>query len=126
MNIVLWVVQGLLAIVFLMAGGMKLIRSRQDIIDSGQDWAEHYQEGFIKAIGVAEVLGAVGLVVPALTGILPVLTPLAAAGLVVIMIGAAVVHIRRSEVVPFAIMNSVLGLAAAFIAVGRFVLVPVL
>ena len=86
-------------------------------------WAQDFSPNTLKAIGLAEVLGAVGLILPALTGILPWLTPLAAIGLVLVMIGAAFTHFRRGESSNI-IGNLVLLALAAFVAYGRFVLVP--
>jgi uncharacterized membrane protein YphA (DoxX/SURF4 family) len=125
MNVVLWIAQGLLALAFLMAGGMKLLRSKEQVLEAGQGWAEDFPAGVVKAIGVVEVLGALGLILPALTGILPLLTPLAAAGLVLDMVGAALTHARRSEVLPNVVVNTVLALIAAFVVYGRFVALPV-
>jgi uncharacterized membrane protein YphA (DoxX/SURF4 family) len=124
MNVVLWVAQGLLAAAYLMSGGMKLTRPKEALIEARMGWAEDFPAGVVKAIGAAEVLGALGLILPTLTGILPFLTPLAAAGLVVIMIGATFTHIRRGEMVPNAIVVIVLGLIVFFIAYGRFAVVP--
>ena len=73
----------------------------------------------MKAIGALELLAAIGLVLPAVTGIAPVLVPLAGVGLGLLMIGAAVVHVRRGEV-SFIAVNAALLAAAAFVAWGRF------
>ncbi|MBI3962282.1 MAG: DoxX family protein, partial [Deinococcus sp.] len=83
MNIVLWIVQGLLALGFLMAGATKLMRSKAQLAPR-MPWVEDFSLGTIRAIGAVEVLGALGLVLPTLMGILPWLTPLAALGLVAI------------------------------------------
>jgi hypothetical protein len=119
-NIALWVVQGLLAAVYLAAGLMKLVRSREQMVASGNfDWAKDMTDGAVKGIGAVEVLGALGLLLPELTGIAPVLTPIAAVGLVVVQIFAARAHIRIGDrkSVP---INMILLLMAAFVAVGRF------
>jgi hypothetical protein len=86
-------------------------------------WVEDFSRGAVHIIGALEVLGAIGLVLPALTGILPWLTPLAALGLVLTMIGAALTHLRRSEysVIP---VPAVLLILAAFVAYGRFFVLP--
>jgi hypothetical protein len=97
MTIALWIINILLALAFLAAGGMKLARPKTALVASGMGWAEDFSAGAIKAIGAVEVLGAVGLVAPLATGILPILTPVAATGLAVVMIGGAVVHLRRQE-----------------------------
>lgn len=122
MNIVLWVVQGVLALAFLMAGSMKATRPKEAL--AGQmAWVEDFSPNTIKVIGLLEVLGALGLILPALTGVLPWLTPLAAIGLVLTMLGAAATHLRRGEN-QMVIVNVVLLLLAAFIAYGRFVASP--
>ncbi|SHK87256.1 DoxX-like family protein [Pseudonocardia thermophila] len=114
-----WILQGILALAFLAVGAMKLVQDRKKLIDSGLGWAEDFSDGAVKGIGALEVLGAIGLVLPTLTGIAPVLTPLAALGLTLIMIGAGVVHVRRNEgkaVVP----PIVLGVLALVVAILRF------
>lgn len=118
MNTALWIAQGLLAVVFLAAGSAKLLQSREELHDK-TPYVEDFTDGQIRAIGVIEVLGALGLVLPAVIGIAPILVPIAATGLVVTMVGAAIVHVRRSEL-PMVIPNVVLGLLAAFVAWGRF------
>ncbi len=126
MNIALWIVQILLAIAFLMAGFMKATQSKESLIEKTEKmaWVEDFSPGTIKYIGILEILGAIGLVLPAVTGILPMLTPLAAAGLALTMVGAAVVHIRRKEYSGL-VGNLVLFLMAAFVAYGRFALIPI-
>ena len=122
MNIALWVVQILLAIVFLMAGGMKIIQSKEKLDESG--FAEDFSQNTIRLIGVLEVLGAIGLVLPALTGILTWLTPLAAVGLALTMVGAALTHLRRGEY-PNIIVTVIIFALAIFVVYGRFVLAPI-
>lgn len=122
MNIALWIVQVLLALVFLMAGGMKLMQPKEKLAEN-MAYVNDFSEGAIKTIGALEVLGAIGLVLPRLTGILPWLTPLAGVGLVLTMIGAAFTHLRRGEN-QMILINLVLLILAAFIAYGRFVLMP--
>src|SRR5947209_6848530 len=113
-NTLLWIVQGLLAAVFVIAGGMKLVMP----IEAMQGGPITLPGGFLRFIGVAEVLGAVGLVVPWLTGIRPVLTRLAAAGLVLIMIGATVLTAIGMGLGPAAI-PLVVGALAASVACAR-------
>ena len=111
-NRVLWIVQGLLAALFLFAGGTKL-SMRIETLEA----QSHLSGGFLRFIGVVEVLGGLGLVLPGLTGIAPILTPLAAAGLVIVMIGATVVSVPGGILAaffPFAV-----GVLAAWIAVSR-------
>jgi hypothetical protein len=118
-NIVLWIIAGLLAAAFVGAGLMKLRQPKEKMIASGMDWAANYSAGSIKAIGALEVLAAVGLILPAALDIAPVLVPLAALGLVLIMIGAVVLHLRRSES-KAVVTNVVLLILAAVVVWGRF------
>ena len=118
MNVVLWIVQGLLAAMFLMAGVTKTTQPREKLTKQ-LPWANDFTTPVLRLIGTAELAAALGLVLPAVTGIATVLTPLAATGLVVIMLAAMAVHTRRKE--PGAIVfNAVLLVAAAFVAWGRF------
>lgn len=117
MNIALWIVQVALAAMFAMAGVTKLTKPRADLFDQ-LPWADDFSDTTVKTIGAAELAAATGLILPALTGIAPVLTPLAATGLAIIMILAAITHVRRRE--PVAIgFNVILLAAAAFVAWGR-------
>ena len=109
----LWIVQGLLALTFLSAGGAKLVVSAADLNEDFPMPAE-----FMRFIGVAEVLGAIGLILPGVLRIRPGLTPLAAAGLVIIMTGATVLTLADGDVAP-ALVPLALGLLAAFVAYGR-------
>jgi len=118
MNTVLWIVQGLLAIVYLVAGGSKLVMPIEEMT---KDVA--LPGAFLRFLGVSEVLGAVGLILPGLLGIRPGLTPLAAAGLVLIMIGATVITVATMGVA-LALIPLVVGLLAAFVAYGRWRLAP--
>ncbi|MFQ5398858.1 MAG: DoxX family protein [Anaerolineae bacterium] len=122
MDVALWVVQGLLALAFLMAGTMKVMRPKEKLAEK-MGWVEDFSAGQVKIIGALEALGAIGLILPAATGILPWLTPTAAVGLALVMIGAALTYWRRGEYQMIAI-NLVLLLLAAFVAYGRFVLAP--
>lgn len=119
MNIALWIVAGLLALLFLGAGAMKLTQPKAKLAASGLSWTEDFSDNTVKAIGGLEALAGLGLILPAALGILPVLTPLAATGLVLVMIGAAITHVRRKEY-PVIAANVVLLAAAAFVAWGRF------
>ena len=116
MNIALWVVQGILAFAFLAAGTLKITRSREQLAPK-MTFVEDYTAGQVKLIGLAEVLGAFGLVLPMALNILPVLTPVAAGALVIVMIGAIATHVRRKE--PPA-PPVILGALALVVAVGRF------
>ena len=114
----LWIVQALLALLFLFAGGMKLVLPIEELT------AQMPLPGlFVRFIGVAEVLGALGLILPGLLRIRPDLTPLAAAGLVIIMIGATGYTLASGQVAP-ALLPLVVGLLAAFVAYGRWWLAP--
>jgi uncharacterized membrane protein YphA (DoxX/SURF4 family) len=115
-NIVLWVVQGVLAAMFLLAGVPKLVMSAEQMTAPGPI---QLPVAFIRFIGVCEILGALGMFLPGLTRIKPGLTPLAAAGLVIIMIGATVVNLVDGPAA-FAIVTAILGLLAAFVVHGRW------
>ena len=119
MNVALWLVQGLLALVFGASGVVKATRDRKRLFDDGITWVEDFPAWAVRAIGILEILAAVGLVLPALTGIAPVLSPLAAVGIALLMVGAAVVHGRRGEIAFLGVI-AVLFVAAAFVAWGRF------
>ncbi|MFD4669762.1 DoxX family protein [Lentzea sp. NPDC058450] len=120
MNIALWVAQVLLAVAYLGSGVMKLVRSRAEIIASGSgNWAKDFSDSAVKGIGAVEVLGALGLVLPWATGIAPILTPIAAAGLVVVQLVATRVHLKINETKTLPV-NVILLLLAAFVAIGRF------
>ena len=118
MNIVLWTAQAILAAMFAMAGLMKATQPKDKLVDR-LPWTQDFSQGTVRFIGVMELLGAIGLIVPAATGIAPILTPIAAAGFAVIMVLAAATHIRRKE--PSAVgFNAVLFAVAVFVAWGRF------
>ena len=118
MNAALWAAQVILAIMFMMAGAMKLMKDKDELAEK-MGWVEDFSQSTIRLIGTAEILGAIGLIVPALTGIAPILTPLAASGLAVVATGAMVVHVRRREY-PAALMTIMLAAMSAFVAWGRF------
>ena len=118
MNIVLWVVQVLLAIAFVYSGYIKLTMPDEMLAA-----ASPFPVLFVRFISVCEILGAVGLVVPGLTKIRPGLTPLAAAGLVIIMIGAVVSTVMLMGP-SMAIIPLMLGILAAFVAYGRWQVAP--
>jgi len=114
----LWIVQGLLALLFLFAGVMKLIMSVEEMTRDVQ-----LPGPFLRFIAVAEILGAIGLILPALLRIKPGLTPLAAAGLAIIMIGATVVTMTYMGAA-MALFPLVVGLLAVFVAYGRWRVAP--
>lgn len=116
MSVALWIVNILLAAVFLAAGGAKVVRSRSDLVSAGMAWAGEVSDAGVRMIGLVEVLGAVGLVVPMATGVAPVLTPLAAVGLALVMLAATVFHVRREE--PPATTLALAGVAIASAILG--------
>ena len=118
MNIALWIIQIMLALLFLFAGGTKLYFSPEVLAAMGPPNQVHQPGLFLKFIGVCEVLGGLGLVLPGLFKIRPQLTSFAAAGLLIIMIGAVVVTIAGPGVGP-AVPAVVIGLLCAFVAYGR-------
>ncbi|MGI9003831.1 MAG: DoxX family protein [Pseudonocardia sp.] len=122
MNIVVWILQIVLALAFLASGGMKLARPRPALVASGMGFAEDFSDGAVKGIGALEVLGAIGLILPALTGIAPILTPIAALGLALVMVGAVVVDVRRKDQFVPALVLGVLALAVAILRFGPYAL----
>ncbi|MFH7596913.1 DoxX family protein [Streptomyces racemochromogenes] len=121
MNLALWVVTGLLAVAYLLGGAFKLIIPKEKIAAGGSSgrWVEDFSAGGVKAIGTLEVLAAAGLVLPAVLGVAPVLVPLAAVGLLLLMLGAAVVRLRRHET-KLVVVDLVYAALAAFVAWGGF------
>jgi DoxX-like protein len=126
MNTALWIVASVLAAAFLAGGLAKIIFSRAKLVSFGgrvgddfTGWIGRFPAGGVKAIGVLELLAAAGLILPAALGIAPILVPLAATGLVLLMAGAVVTHVRSREVRP--VFGNILYLVlAAFVAWGRF------
>ncbi len=118
MNVALWIIQIVLAAAFLIAGTTKVLTPREKLRER-MAWVDDFSQTSVRLIGTAEILGAVGLILPAAAGIAPILTPIAAVGLVIIMIGAAITHVRRKEpaIVP---VNIVLLVLAVIVAWGRF------
>jgi uncharacterized membrane protein YphA (DoxX/SURF4 family) len=123
MVLALWIVQILLALTFANAASRKLVHQKGKPSNS-MAWRENFSQGTVRLVGFLELLGAVGLVLPALTGVLPWLTPLAAAGLALTMIGAALTHLGRREYEPVPVI-AVLMVLALFVAYGRFFVVGV-
>src|ERR1700682_108284 len=97
MDIALWVITGVLAVAMLGAGLFKLSQSKEALASKGMGWTEDFSSAAVKAIGAAEVLGAIGLIAPAVLNIAPILVPIAATGIAVLMAGAVIVHLRRHE-----------------------------
>ena len=96
MSIVLWILQILLAVVFLLAGAVKAFQS-YDTLAARMPWVEDYAPNTVRIIGALEILGAIGLILPGLLGMMPILTPVAAVGLAVLMVLAMIRHIGREE-----------------------------
>ena len=118
-NTWLWILAGFLAAIFLGTGILKLTRTREQIVAEGLTWAEDYSEPQLRALGWAEVLGAVGVVVPPLVG-LGIITPIAASCLAVLTVGALVVHVRRREFLPDALRTVALIVMCVVLAYWRF------
>ena len=123
LHITLWIAQVLLAAMFLMSGFMK-VSQPIDQLSKMLPWTAQVSEGLVRFIGVAEILGALGLILPSLLRIQPKLTPIAAVGLALVMLFAAAFHISRGET-PAIGMNFVLIALAAFVAWGRFKKAPI-
>jgi uncharacterized membrane protein YphA (DoxX/SURF4 family) len=122
MNTALWILQILLATIFLMAGFVKVMQPREKLM-TNMGWVEDFSDGPLKMIGSLEILGALGLILPGLTGILPMLTPLSAVGLALIMVGAFITSFRRNEYA-IGVFNLLLMVLALFVAYGRFLVIP--
>jgi uncharacterized membrane protein YphA (DoxX/SURF4 family) len=118
MNIFLWILAGILAALFLGAGATKLTQPRSKL-QKNMGWVEDYSDTGVKLIGAAELLGAIGLILPAVLDIAPILVPLAATGLAIIMAGAIITPVRRKEL-PLAAFNAVLLILTVVVAIFRF------
>ena len=123
MTVVLWIVQGLLALAYVMAGGMK-VSQPIDRLSKTMTFARDVPPALTRFIGVAEVLGALGIILPLATGILPWLTVAAAVGLVLVQVCAIAFHLARGETQRLP-TNAVLLVLALFVVVGRVALVPI-
>jgi len=118
MNTALWVAQILTGAAFLMAGVMKTLRPIPELAKR-MEWVSWVSPATVRVVGVSELLGGLGLILPWATGILPVLTPVAAAALVLVMILAVGLHAKKGDFAHIA-PSIVLGALAAFVAWGRF------
>ena len=118
MNIALWILTSLLAVVFLASGLSKIAGQREAMI-SKTPYVEDFPQGAVRLIGAVEVLGALGLVLPAIFDVATTLVPLAAIGLTAVMVGAVVVHLRRGEGIAAAAPALVLAVLSALVAWGR-------
>lgn len=110
---------GVLAAAFLSAGALKLSQPKPRLVETGLAWVQDFTAGQVKALGAVEVLAAIGLILPALLGIAPILVPVTASGLVLLMLGAMLTHARRDERGQMG-TNVVLASMAVFVAWGRF------
>lgn len=119
MNVTLWIIAGLLALAFAGAGAMKLAKPRAEL-QKQMAWVEDVSDGQVKAIGAVELLGAIGVVLPAVVGIAPILVPIAAVGLALTMVGAIATHLRRKDPPAMMAPAMVLGVLAVIVAIGRF------
>ncbi|TFD95271.1 DoxX family protein [Cryobacterium lactosi] len=119
MNIAIWIITGLLALAFIGAGLMKVAQPRAKLAASGMAWTNDYSDAGVKLVGLAELLGGLGLILPAVTGIAPILVPIAAAALTVIMIGAVVWHVRANDT-KGALPSLILGILALVVTLTRF------
>jgi uncharacterized membrane protein YphA (DoxX/SURF4 family) len=122
LHISLWIVQGLLAAAFGMAGLMKLTAPIEQLAENGMSFVNDYSEGMVRFIGISELLGALGLIIPAAFRFKTFLTPLAAVGLAIIMVLATSYHIGANEPIIGSVVFFVL---TTFIAWGRFKLAPI-
>src|SRR6201987_1112664 len=118
MNLALWIIAIALAVAFAASGILKILRGKEQLVASGFGWAEDFSPSTIRLIGLAEILGALGLILPGALHVAPILVPLAAIGLALLMVGAAVVHSRRKEA-PMIAINAVLLVLALFVVWGR-------
>jgi uncharacterized membrane protein YphA (DoxX/SURF4 family) len=117
-NIAEWIVAGVLAAMFLLAGVMKIAMPKEKLLPIMQ-WSKTWSEAQLRALGLVEVLGAIGLILPRALNIAPVLTPLAAVGCAIVMIGATITHIRMKDYKGVG-MPGVLLVLAIVVAAGRF------
>ena len=123
-NLLLWIGQALLVLAFLMVGYGHSLGYDQWSIRPGMTWIADVGRGRMRVIAGLETLGAIGLVVPAATGILPWLTPVAASCLAVLMALAAIFHLGRPGERQNVVLNVILGVIAILVAYGRFVVAP--
>lgn len=123
MNLLIWIIQGLLAGAFLVGGIVKLTVSRTKVREKVGGWVEDFKEFEVRIIGLLEVLGSLGLILPMVFNTFPILTPIAAGGLGITMVVAAQTHLRRKESI---VANVILLILNLFVVLGRLVLVPVI
>lgn len=118
MTIVYWIIAALLAISYLFFGGMKVVVAKEKMLERDpESWVKPVPAGAIKTLGILELAGAVGVILPPLTGIAPILAPIAGIGLAIVQVGATILHSRRGEVkgLPMNLLLLLLAVAAAWI-----------
>ena len=125
MHIALWIIQGLLAFAFFAAGMMKVVTPKPVLVEKLGDWVKNVPGEGLKVIGILEILGAIGVILPMALAILPILTPIAAIGLALTMVGAIMLHVNRKEYSKLA-PNVVLLAFAVCVILGRLVFMPVI
>jgi hypothetical protein len=118
-NVLLWILAGLLALAFLAAGALKVSQPVEALASKGMAWTEDFAPAMVKAIGGLEILGAIGVILPGALKIAPTLVPVAATGLAVLMAGAIITHVRRGELSAIA-APAVLLIVSAVLAWGRY------
>jgi uncharacterized membrane protein YphA (DoxX/SURF4 family) len=123
MNILLWIIQILLALLFLFAGGMKLIVPADVLMQQAPPGSTQFPALFLKFIGLVEVLGGLGLILPGIFRRRQELTPIAATGLVILMIGAVAISVKDHGI-SAGVFPLVTGLLCLFVAYGRSKLAP--
>lgn len=123
LHISLWITQGLLAAAFIMAGFMKLTAPIHELAANGMTFVNSFSETTVRFIGICEILGSLGLILPALLRIKPILTPIAAVGLALVMVLATIYHISAGEP---PVPNVILFALASFVAWGRLKKAPIM
>jgi uncharacterized membrane protein YphA (DoxX/SURF4 family) len=123
-NLLLWIAQIVLSLGFLGFGYAHALGFERASTRPRSAWMADVGRDNLRIIGILEILGAVGLILPAATGVLPWLTPVAATALAILMVFAVVFHLRRSGESANAVFNAILGILAAAVAIGRFVVAP--
>lgn len=118
MTIAYWILAGLLALVYLMAGFTKATKSKEALAESGMAWTESFSGTAVKTIGLLEIAGAIGLILPPVTSIVPILAPIAAVCLTFVQIGAIIVHVQRKESQTLGMNSALLIVAAAAAWIG--------
>ena len=124
MDIVIWIIQGIVALLFMMDGIMKVSKSKEELSQK-MGWVEKFPKGQLKIIGLLEIIGSIGIVLPMILSILEELTVVAAVGLSLVMMGAIATHARRKEYKELKV-NFFILLLLGFVITGRVILVPVL